>query len=137
MKGYITRSCVVERAKNLNVLKCLFLEEAVVCDLKMRGSWKFSLVKVICRRLKLRNTLGNSGARLNLDFRCPYLGLSGIRGGRGFPNGSWGKHSTCNAGDTQGGILSQVQEDPLEKEMATHSSIPAWEIPWTEEPGGL
>ena len=27
-------------------------------------------------------------------------------------------------------------EDPLEKEMATHSSILAWEIPWTEEPGG-
>ena len=27
-------------------------------------------------------------------------------------------------------------EDPLEKEMATHSSIPAWRIPWTEEPGG-
>ena len=30
-----------------------------------------------------------------------------------------------------------VQEDPLKKEMATHSSILAWEIPWTEEPGGL
>ena len=29
------------------------------------------------------------------------------------------------------------QEDPLEKEMATHSSILAWEIPWTEEPGRL
>ena len=29
------------------------------------------------------------------------------------------------------------REDPLEKEMATHSSILAWEIPWTEEPGGL
>ena len=28
-------------------------------------------------------------------------------------------------------------DDPLEKEMATHSSILAWEIPWTEEPGGL
>ena len=28
-------------------------------------------------------------------------------------------------------------EDPLEKKMATHSTIPAWEIPWTEEPGGL
>ena len=28
-------------------------------------------------------------------------------------------------------------EDPLEKKMATHSSIFAWEIPWTEEPGGL
>ena len=29
------------------------------------------------------------------------------------------------------------QEDPLEKEMATHSNIFAWEISWTEEPGGL
>ena len=29
------------------------------------------------------------------------------------------------------------QEDPLEEEMATHSNIFAWEIPWTEEPGGL
>ena len=29
------------------------------------------------------------------------------------------------------------QEDPLEKEMATHSGFLAWEIPWTEEPGGL
>ena len=29
------------------------------------------------------------------------------------------------------------QEDPLEEEMATHSSIPAWRIPWTEETGGL
>ena len=29
------------------------------------------------------------------------------------------------------------QEDPLEEEMATHSSTLAWEIPWTEEPGGL
>ena len=28
-------------------------------------------------------------------------------------------------------------EDPLEKEMVTHSSIPAWKIPWTEDPGGL
>ena len=33
------------------------------------------------------------------------------------------------------GYLSR--EDPLEKEMVTHSSILAWEIPWTEEPGGL
>ena len=36
---------------------------------------------------------------------------------------------------------TQVQslgwEDPLEQEIATHSSILAWEIPWTEEPGGL
>ena len=34
-------------------------------------------------------------------------------------------------------VQSLGQEDPLEEEMATHSSILAWEIPWTEEPGGL
>ena len=33
--------------------------------------------------------------------------------------------------------LSLGWEDPLEEEMATHSSSLAWEIPWTEEPGGL
>ena len=41
------------------------------------------------------------------------------------------KNPPANAGDSLG------QEDPLEKEMATHSSILAWEIPWTEAPGGL
>ena len=34
-------------------------------------------------------------------------------------------------------VQSLDWEDPLEKEMATHSSILAWEIPWAEEPGGL
>ena len=34
-------------------------------------------------------------------------------------------------------VLSLGQEDPLEKEMATHSSILAWRIPWTEDPCGL
>ena len=45
-----------------------------------------------------------------------------------------GKGYTYNAGDT-GSMLGW--EDPLEEEMATHSSILAWKIPWTEEPGGL
>ena len=34
-------------------------------------------------------------------------------------------------------VQSLGRKDPLEKEMATHSSILAWRIPWTEEPGGL
>ena len=34
-------------------------------------------------------------------------------------------------------VWSLGQKDPLEEEMATHSSMLAWEIPWTEEPGGL
>ena len=43
------------------------------------------------------------------------------------------KNMPVNAGD-QGSIPGQ--EDSLEKEMATHSSILDWKIPWTEEPGG-
>ena len=35
------------------------------------------------------------------------------------------------------GVRSLDQEDPLEKKMAIHSSVLAWRIPWTEEPGGL
>ena len=44
-----------------------------------------------------------------------------------------GKEYSCQAGDV-GSIPGQ--EDPLEKEMATHSSILAWEISWTVDPGG-
>ena len=53
---------------------------------------------------------------------------------KGFPGGSVVKNPLANA--TQS-VQSVVQKDPLEKEMATHSSILAWKIPWTEEPGGL
>ena len=43
------------------------------------------------------------------------------------------KTPPANAGDAE----SLGQEDPLEKEMATHSSILAWKIPWTEKPRSL
>ena len=43
------------------------------------------------------------------------------------PGGSNSKESACNAGDS---------DQPLGQEMSTHSSILAWEIPWTEKPGG-
>ena len=58
---------------------------------------------------------------------------------QGFPGGSVVKNVSClpmqetqeNVGSVPGG------EDPLEEKMATHSSILAWRIPWTEEPGRL
>ena len=53
---------------------------------------------------------------------------------RDFPGGSEVKVSAWNAGDLD---WSLGQEDPLEKEMATHSSTLAWRIPWREEPGRL
>ena len=46
----------------------------------------------------------------------------------GSADGSAGKESTCNAGNL--GLIPEL-EDPLEKGMATHSSILAWRIPWT------
>ena len=48
----------------------------------------------------------------------------------GFPGGPVVKNMHANAGDTG---LIRGSEDPLEKAMATHSSTPSWEIPWTKE----
>ena len=47
------------------------------------------------------------------------------------------KNPPANAGDMETQVQSLGWEDPLEKEMVTHSSILAWRNPWTEEPGGL
>ena len=58
--------------------------------------------------------------------------------GQGFPRGSTGEESTCNAadpGDT--GSIPGSRRFPWRGKMASHSSILAWRIPWTEEPGGL
>ena len=55
----------------------------------------------------------------------------------GLPRWLSGKEPTCNAGDTGNSGSIPGWEDPLEKKMATHSSILAWEIPWTEEPGRI
>ena len=52
----------------------------------------------------------------------------------GFPHSSDGKESTYSAGDV--GLKPGLGRYP-EEEMATHPSILTWEIPWTEEPGGL
>ena len=52
----------------------------------------------------------------------------------GFPSGSEVKASASNVGDW---VRSLGQEERLEKEMAIHSSVLAWRIPWMEEPGRL
>ena len=54
-------------------------------------------------------------------------------GKRGFLGGSEDKESACHAGDS--GSIPGLG-NPLEEEMATYSSIPAWRIPWTKETGG-
>ena len=55
----------------------------------------------------------------------------------GFPGGSAVKNPTAMQKLQETWVGSLSGEDPVEKEMATHSSIPAWRIPQTEEPGRL
>ena len=54
---------------------------------------------------------------------------------RGFPRGSVAKNLPANAGEADS--ILEFREDPLEQETATHSSILAWRIAWTEKPGRL
>ena len=56
---------------------------------------------------------------------------------RGFSDGPVVKHLPAIQETQETEVQSLDWEDPLEKEMATHSSILAWKTPWTEEPGGL
>ena len=55
----------------------------------------------------------------------------------GFPNGSVGKECLAMQETQKTWVQSLGWEEPLEEGMATHSSILAWRIPWTEEPGWL
>ena len=55
----------------------------------------------------------------------------------GFPRGSVVKNLPAMQELGEPPVRSLGREDPLEEEMATRSSVLAWEIPWTEEPGGL
>ena len=80
-----------------------------------------------------RNKFSEAQVRI-LPGQIGRLGLTYIYITWGFPGGSDSKESSCNA---ETWVCSLGQEDLLEKEMATHSSILSWRIPWTEEPGGL
>ena len=60
-----------------------------------------------------------------------------MKGRAGFPGGAGGKELACHAGDGRDvGSIPGLGRSPGEG-MATHSSIPALEIPWTEKPGGM
>ena len=79
-----------------------------------RGAWQATVHGVAKSRTRLSNFHFTS---LEMDYTSPSIHSGNV----GLP---W-------LSDSLG------REDPLKKEMATHSSILAWTIPWTEEPGGL
>ena len=80
---------------------------------------------------KSRYSVGSRGANITNTYLF-YKGDNPTH--RGFPSGSVVKNPPATQ-ETQ--VQSLGWEDPLEEGMATHSSVLAWEIPWTEEPGGL
>ena len=71
------------------------------------------------------------GVRLFISFENIFVLILG------FPGGSVVKNPPAVQETQKIGVRSRGQEDPLEEGTATHSSILAWRIPWTEEPGGL
>ena len=114
----------------------------------MRGAWWATVHGVTQRRTRLKRISSSSSSRIQVyqnsqinSFPTPSHGhiyLTILTGcptlGAGFPGGS-GVQNRLPVQETQ--VHSMGGEDPLEKEMAIHSSILAWKIPWTEEPGGL
>ena len=70
----------------------------------------------------------------NLQSSCKYCQSRQIRG---FPGGSAVRNPPAMQELQETWVQSWDQDDPLEEGMAIHSSILAWEIPWTEELGGL
>ena len=130
-------------------------------------SWWFVVAFLRIRRLTLWSlccqiSRSQDTSRATISFSCPVTQLSACpspcplplsscdvyphlvnQDFSSVPNACWrlpwwlkGKELPDNAGDA-GWVQSLGREYPLEKGMATHSSILAWRIPWTEEPGGL
>ena len=73
----------------------------------------------------------------NSHFEVPCVTLTLRSPHSQFPGGSVVKDPPASAGDAEDWGLIPGSGRSLEEDMATHSSILAWEIPWTEEPGGL
>ena len=60
-----------------------------------------------------------------------------LKNERGFPSDQQVKNLPAAQETQETGVRARGREDPMEEGMATHSSILAWRIPWTDEPGGL
>ena len=89
--------------------------------LRVKPTWLWCITPFICYWIQF--------AKICLEFFFIY-----INEGMGFPGGSVVKNRPFKQ---EMWVQPLGQEEPLVKEMATHSSILAWEIPWIEEPGGI
>ena len=118
------------------LLHTKYIGKRFFCCLKVTDSLKyiFSLAlteKVFCTSLQYEENIVCRGLVMSFVYlkHHPHLKI--------FPSGTRAKELACLCRRHETQIQSLGHEDPLEEGMATHSSILAWRIPWTEEPGGL
>ena len=86
--------------------------------------------------LEIGKTVGSVRFWVEIRIRFGQIGCE-VPSKLGFSSGSAVKNPPARQETHEMQVQSLDGEDPLEKEMATNSSILAWEIPWTEDPGGL
>ena len=99
-----------------------------------RNHVKSSVMVSIQAQLHVNDLFSRFSHSLFLQVRF-YLGM--YDGVVGLPRWLSGKKSPANSREQEMQVQSLGPEDPLEKGMATHSSILAWKTPWAEEPDGL
>ena len=140
---YVTAKCCDSPCLVLNTFICLErklqVNAALPLSLSSMALWCVPLACGLCVSLSISPLLCSVlSAALPSSWTCSPHISSHHRleedSWWGFLGGSDGKECTCNVGDQ--GLIPGLGRS-LEKEMATHSSIFAWEIPWTEEPGRL
>ena len=99
-----------------------------------RRKWQPTPVVLLGESHGQRSLVGYSPRGCKESDTTDWLNNNNKRVWAGFPGGSDSKESASKAGDL---VWSLGHGRPMEKEIATHSSILAWRIPWTEEAGGL
>ena len=109
------------------LILCLMLVAQEMC----------TLLRSINLNINTRYQFNIEHFSVHVSLNFTYLNVYSIQNSSGFLVGQLVKCLPANARDIGDGVESLDQEDPLEEEMATHSSILAWETPWPEEPGRL
>ena len=116
---HFSLSCIGE--ENGNPLQCSCLENP-----RDGGAWWAAVYGVAQSRTRLKRLSSSSSS--SVYFSGVVIRVSQVM--------LVVKKSPASAGDAETGIRSWSRQDPLEEGMATHSSVLAWRIPWTEESGG-
>ena len=142
--------CIFSPDLSLCFVPCYILRRVTRYSCSININWINEWMFCFISQGSCRNQV-KSGDKGNLPWNChntihpAFLHYSKMIKAVGYERSWWGggaypwlssKESACNAGDAEMWVGSLGQEDPLEEEMVTHSSILAWRIPWTEEPGG-